>query len=96
MLITMLQLTLACFSQFYTYNAICSYRWLNVKTAYLRRKFGFRHRYPYTNLTLMLEDLGQRFEGREHSGIDDARNLMRLYKRLDDLGCNTFELAIEN
>ncbi len=65
-----------------------------MKTAFLRRKCGVRKSYPQFSLAYMLEDLGMRFEGREHSGIDDARNIVRLYKRLDELGCN-FEAAIE-
>jgi ERI1 exoribonuclease 2 len=34
-----------------------------------------------------LDDLGMRFEGRQHSGIDDARNTVRLCHRLVCDGC---------
>lgn len=35
----------------------------------------------------MLESLGLEFEGREHSGIDDAKNIARVVVQLVKDGC---------
>ncbi|KAJ3272382.1 3'-5' exoribonuclease 1 [Terramyces sp. JEL0728] len=39
------------------------------------------------SLNDMLSDLGMRFEGREHSGIDDARNIARIFIKMAKDGC---------
>lgn len=35
----------------------------------------------------MLEHLNMNFKGREHSGLDDARNLAYIAKRMYEEGC---------
>ena len=39
------------------------------------------------NLSGMLENLGLTFEGREHSGIDDTKNIARVIVQLIKDGC---------
>ena len=39
----------------------------------------------------MLQKLDMGFEGRPHSGIDDARNIVRILQRLHDDNCE-FEI----
>ncbi|KAJ3066184.1 3'-5' exoribonuclease 1, partial [Rhizoclosmatium hyalinum] len=51
-------------------------------TKFYGRKEGKR-----ANLNGMLSLLGMQFEGREHSGIDDTRNIARIVLRLMDEGC---------
>ena len=35
----------------------------------------------------MVQNLGMRFEGRPHSGIDDARNIARILQTMVQDGC---------
>lgn len=35
----------------------------------------------------MLSSLGMKFEGNEHSGIDDARNILRVFYKMVEDGC---------
>lgn len=35
----------------------------------------------------MVKNLGMRFEGRPHSGIDDARNIARILQKMVQDGC---------
>ncbi|RKO87914.1 ribonuclease H-like domain-containing protein, partial [Blyttiomyces helicus] len=53
----------------------------------LRRLYcDFYHR-DRANLVGMLRGLGMEFEGREHSGIDDSRNVARILTRMMKDGC---------
>ena len=59
-------------------------KWIN-----LRRLFqDYYHLKERFNLGMMLEFLGMTFEGREHSGISDARNITRIAKRMAQDGCH--------
>ncbi|TPX33400.1 hypothetical protein SmJEL517_g03684 [Synchytrium microbalum] len=53
----------------------------------LRRAFTDSYPHPRSSLSGMLNCLGMTFEGREHSGIDDARNIARIVLRMmkDDI-----------
>lgn len=44
--------------------------------------FALFYRVRSGNLSTMLESLGLKFEGREHSGIDDAKNIARVVVQL--------------
>lgn len=57
-------------------------KWLDV-----RKLFSSFYRVPSGNISGMLENLGLRFEGREHSGIDDAKNIARVLVQLIKDGC---------
>ena len=46
------------------------------------------------NVTAMLEGLDMTFVGRQHSGIDDARNIARIFMKLHSLGC-VFDNAVK-
>ncbi|TPX51828.1 hypothetical protein SeMB42_g00501 [Synchytrium endobioticum] len=48
----------------------------------LRRAFTDFYPHPRSSLSGMLNCLGMNFEGREHSGIDDARNIARIVLRM--------------
>ena len=48
-------------------------RWVNV-----RKHFYNYYKIHQVNVELMLQHLGLKFEGRPHSGIDDARNITRI------------------
>lgn len=54
--------------------------WINVKDVFRRSMPGVRS----MGLSGMLEQLGLRFEGRPHSGIDDTRNIARVVIALLD------------
>lgn len=68
-------LTKTTFPQFAT-------KWIDV-----RKLFSSFFRVRSGNLSGMLESLGLRFEGREHSGIDDAKNIARVLVQLIRDGC---------
>ncbi|ORY99409.1 ribonuclease H-like domain-containing protein [Syncephalastrum racemosum] len=56
--------------------------WINLRKL-------FRHFYGAgkVNMEGMLDYLHMSFEGRQHSGLDDARNLARIGRRMFDDGC---------
>ena len=49
--------------------------------------FSAFYRVRSGNLSNMLESLGLEFEGREHSGIDDVKNIARVIVQLVKDGC---------
>lgn len=53
----------------------------------LRRYYVDYYNRERTNLSGMLNALGMRFEGREHSGLDDARNIARIVVQMMKDGC---------
>lgn len=57
--------------------------WINIKKSYCN--FYRTKRLP---LNQMLENLGLRFEGRPHCGMDDSRNIARIAIHLLSDGCN--------
>uniref|UniRef100_UPI00358F9423 3'-5' exonuclease eri-1-like isoform X1 n=2 Tax=Myxine glutinosa TaxID=7769 RepID=UPI00358F9423 len=59
-------------------------RWINV-----RKSFARYAKVPKNSVQLkyMLEGLGLQFEGRPHSGLDDAKNIARIALALADRGC---------
>lgn len=57
-------------------------KWLDV-----RKMFSSFFRVRSGNLSSMLESLGLVFEGREHSGIDDTKNIVRVLVQLIKDGC---------
>lgn len=60
-----------------------SKQWVNIRKAYSNfyqcRRGG---------IEVMLSNLGMKFEGKPHSGIDDARNIARIALKLMADGCN--------
>ena len=52
-------------------------KWVNIRKAYCNF-YQFRR----AKLATMLENLGMCFEGHQHSGIDDARNISRVVCRM--------------
>ncbi|KAI8074369.1 ribonuclease H-like domain-containing protein [Gongronella butleri] len=57
--------------------------WVNIRELY--REF-YKQR-KGKNIERMLAELDLRFEGRQHSGLDDARNLVRIAVKMKDDGC---------
>lgn len=57
-------------------------QWINLRKAYAAF-YGSKR----VNLHKMLEDLGMEFQGRPHSGLDDARNIAAVTVRLLQDGC---------
>lgn len=57
-------------------------KWINLKKLY-------RNFYKVKNLTLgdMVNNLGLKFEGRPHCGMDDARNIARVLRKMVQDGC---------
>lgn len=55
--------------------------WVNVRKHYRRYYKAEKYETPL-NLELMLEKLGLGFEGRPHSGIDDARNIAKMFVKM--------------
>ncbi|KAK9768385.1 hypothetical protein K7432_001045 [Basidiobolus ranarum] len=53
----------------------------------IRRMFSEYYGCERKNIPGMLEKLSMKFRGREHSGIDDARNIGRIAKKMVDDGC---------
>ncbi|KAI8995886.1 ribonuclease H-like domain-containing protein [Gaertneriomyces semiglobifer] len=53
----------------------------------LRRLYTDFYARERQNLNGMLEEMGMRFEGREHSGRDDARNIARIAMGMMNEGC---------
>ena len=58
-------------------------KWVNLRKAYCR----FYH-FQRGKLETMLSSLGMRFEGRQHSGRDDTRNIARVLIRMLEDGCD--------
>nr|XP_006820700.1 PREDICTED: 3'-5' exoribonuclease 1-like [Saccoglossus kowalevskii] len=57
-------------------------RWINI-----RKLFSNYYHTRRLKLTLMLDHLGMTFEGRQHSGIADCRNIARIMVKLLEDGC---------
>ncbi|KAJ3053687.1 3'-5' exoribonuclease 1 [Rhizophlyctis rosea] len=53
----------------------------------LRRLYTDFYKRDRANLSGMLHGLDMRFEGREHCGLDDARNIARIVRRMMRDGC---------
>ena len=58
-------------------------RWVNLRKIF-QDFYGLKER---VKLTLMLAFQGMEFEGREHSGISDARNIARIARKMIQDGC---------
>ncbi|KAI9025144.1 ribonuclease H-like domain-containing protein [Phycomyces nitens] len=57
--------------------------WINI-----RKLFREFYKYPVNkNIGAMLEALDMKFKGREHSGLDDSRNLVAIGRRMWEDGC---------
>ena len=56
--------------------SFCLY-WVNI-----RKTFACVYRIPRVPLNMMVELIGQEFQGRAHSGLDDARNIARVLLRI--------------
>lgn len=65
-------------------------RWANLKAVYARTVPGGTDR---VGLSEMAAQLGVRMTGRLHSGIDDARNIARVLRKLLDLGASVTSTA---
>lgn len=59
-------------------------KWINI-----RKSYGNFYKVPrtQTKLSIMLEKLGLKYEGRPHSGLDDSRNIARIALRMLQDGC---------
>ncbi|CAO3648743.1 unnamed protein product [Mucor hiemalis] len=57
--------------------------WVNIRKLFK----DFYHQKDNKNIGLMLAHLNMEFQGREHSGLDDARNLAAIGKRMHEEGC---------
>jgi hypothetical protein len=60
-------------------------RWVNV-----RKIYSNSYRLSRVSLVTMLEYLGLSFEGRQHCGLDDARNIARILTYMIKDGCNVY------
>ena len=56
-------------------------KWVNVRKHYRKYYRAEDFGTPIT-LELIIENLGMSFEGRPHSGIDDARNIARILVKM--------------
>ncbi|RXM94765.1 3'-5' exoribonuclease 1 [Acipenser ruthenus] len=59
-------------------------KWINIRKAY-----GNFYKVPrtQTKLTTMLGNLGMKYDGRPHCGLDDSRNIARIAMRMLQDGC---------
>lgn len=59
-------------------------KWINI-----RKSYGNFYKVPRTQIKLssMLDNLGLKYEGRPHSGLDDSRNIARIALRMLQDGC---------
>jgi 3'-5' exoribonuclease 1 len=57
--------------------------WVNIRKLFRE----FYNQKENKNINNMLSHLKMEFQGREHSGLDDARNLTAIGKRMFDEGC---------
>uniref|UniRef100_A0A914ZTI8 SAP domain-containing protein n=1 Tax=Parascaris univalens TaxID=6257 RepID=A0A914ZTI8_PARUN len=55
--------------------------YINIRKAFMN-KYLKGHRPQKTNLSGMLSELGMKFEGREHCGLDDSKNIARIVIRM--------------
>uniref|UniRef100_A0A914US44 SAP domain-containing protein n=1 Tax=Plectus sambesii TaxID=2011161 RepID=A0A914US44_9BILA len=67
--------------------------WVNVRRTFTNQmgkpgQQGHKGPHDWKNLAGMLTALGMKFEGREHSGIDDARNIARIVIYMLQHGCD--------
>ena len=53
----------------------------------MRKLFSSFYQMKSGNLAKMLEYLGMQFEGREHCGLDDTRNIARVVVQMIRDGC---------
>lgn len=53
----------------------------------IRKTFARFHKCRQHNIAGMLAQLNLDFEGRAHSGLDDAKNIYRIAKHMRDKGC---------
>ena len=56
-------------------------KWVNIRKHY-RRFYKVEKFQTILTLEIILENLGMRFEGRPHSGIDDARNIAKILVKM--------------
>ncbi|KAI8061473.1 ribonuclease H-like domain-containing protein [Gilbertella persicaria] len=62
--------------------------YFNIPWVNIRRTFrDFYNQKENKNISAMLAHLKMQFEGREHSGLDDAINLAAIGKRMHQEGC---------
>ncbi|KAK4520624.1 substrate-specific activator of APC-dependent proteolysis [Mucor velutinosus] len=57
--------------------------WVNIRKLFRE----FYKQKDNKNINLMLQHLGLTFQGREHSGLDDAKNLVAIGRRMHEEGC---------
>jgi 3'-5' exoribonuclease 1 len=57
--------------------------WVNIRKLFR----DFYNQKENKNISLMLSHLNMEFKGREHSGLDDAKNLAAIGKRMHQDGC---------
>ena len=57
-------------------------KWIN-----LRRLYRNFYKVPKGTLEDMVKNLGMRFQGRPHSGMDDTRNIARILQKMVQDGC---------
>lgn len=62
-------------------------QYINVKQSFAMASNG---KFP-RSLSQMLSELGLTFEGRQHSGIDDVKNIVKIVKKLAEEKCYIFE-----
>ena len=60
-------------------------RWVNI-----RKTYSNSYKIPRVNVLTMLEYLGLSFEGRQHCGLDDARNIARILGYMINDGCTIY------
>ena len=66
--------------------------WINVKRSYADSKRG---KFP-RSLLEMLDGLNLTFEGRQHSGIDDVKNIANIVQKLAKERCYIFDHTHKN
>jgi inhibitor of KinA sporulation pathway (predicted exonuclease) len=52
----------------------------------LRKVYAKHYDKPSTNLNGMLDGMSMTFEGREHSGLDDSKNIARMFIQIMNEG----------
>lgn len=57
--------------------------WINIRKLYQ----DFYKYKKSKNIARMLADLNMTFEGHEHSGLDDAKNLVYIARKMKEDGC---------
>ena len=61
--------------------------WYATKWIDVRKLFSSFYRVESGNLVAMLQRLALQFEGRQHSGLHDSRNIVRIITQLIKDGC---------